>query len=564
MKGMKLSLCVVVLFLFSGNIAVAATWSGMWTSGTDGTGSLIGVSQYEQQINAVYIQPSSAAIQAGFKGGDPVFYGTLSGQTLTGKVHQRCGATDQARCPSACGDKYNDMTMTLSSDGNTLQGQYINFTVSDSCVVTNNTAWTPITLTRHDYGNVNGDYRVDLADTILALRISAGISVSQTINLNADVNGDKKIGIGEAIYILQKVAGLRFDGILMVGQITDTRTSIGHVVIDEGKQEVLGISGVKDSSGKLTSLTGVTLASATDKNRWTNLTLDPATRLPKTIDFPDGTQIRFANYTGTTVELSSYNANGKLLKGPVIQPFDSSSLKNLRDDNSKLLDNLIWAGSQAFATAMLAAEVSAVVAGVSVVAPELLIFAGASIVVSGILKMAEAAYPDDPIVRFANNTFGDISTVIDCATGSVGGCLIGLGTKVYEMTKNQVSSIPISWMGIWVSDGGSEHGISQNGQQINGYLTKPSASASSQYGWNAGDPAFYGTLSGKTMTGTIYLHYLVEYKSLCPAKWSSSSGVTMTMSSDGKTISGNFTKNMMDKNCVVTGTSSATVTYTRQ
>ncbi len=58
-------------------------------------------------------------------------------------------------------------------------------------------------------GDINGDDSVNLADAILALRIVAGISVSETINLNAEVNSDKKIGIEEVICILQVVSGLR-------------------------------------------------------------------------------------------------------------------------------------------------------------------------------------------------------------------------------------------------------------------------------------------------------------------------------------------------------------------
>jgi len=57
-------------------------------------------------------------------------------------------------------------------------------------------------------GDLNGG-GVDLADAILALRILAGIPVTEAINLNADVNGDKKIGMEEVIFILQKVSGLR-------------------------------------------------------------------------------------------------------------------------------------------------------------------------------------------------------------------------------------------------------------------------------------------------------------------------------------------------------------------
>jgi len=79
------------------------------------------------------------------------------------------------------------------------------------------TAWSDVksinssgsvpTVKKGDVNGSGGD--PDLADAIPVLRILAGISVTETINLNADVNGDGKIGIEEVIYILQIVAGLR-------------------------------------------------------------------------------------------------------------------------------------------------------------------------------------------------------------------------------------------------------------------------------------------------------------------------------------------------------------------
>ena len=62
-------------------------------------------------------------------------------------------------------------------------------------------------ITNPSCGNLNGDTFLDLADAIIALRVSAGINVS--LSLSGDVNGDGKIGMEEAIYILQSVAGLR-------------------------------------------------------------------------------------------------------------------------------------------------------------------------------------------------------------------------------------------------------------------------------------------------------------------------------------------------------------------
>ncbi len=54
-------------------------------------------------------------------------------------------------------------------------------------------------------GDVNADGKSDLADVILALKISAGFTESG-VNLNADTDGDETIGIAEAIRILQKLA----------------------------------------------------------------------------------------------------------------------------------------------------------------------------------------------------------------------------------------------------------------------------------------------------------------------------------------------------------------------
>lgn len=62
-------------------------------------------------------------------------------------------------------------------------------------------------------GDMNGDLSVNLADAILALKITAGADSSGMIvpdypNSGADANGDSRIGMEDAVYILQKVAGL--------------------------------------------------------------------------------------------------------------------------------------------------------------------------------------------------------------------------------------------------------------------------------------------------------------------------------------------------------------------
>ena len=62
-----------------------------------------------------------------------------------------------------------------------------------------------ITVTISVNGDIDCDGDRDLADLILALKISAGIATTDETVCNADVNNDGKIGVEELIYILQEV-----------------------------------------------------------------------------------------------------------------------------------------------------------------------------------------------------------------------------------------------------------------------------------------------------------------------------------------------------------------------
>jgi hypothetical protein len=58
-------------------------------------------------------------------------------------------------------------------------------------------------------GDINNDGSVNLADAILALKVSVGIHPSASVHTTADVDGDGEIGLAEAIYAVQAAAGLR-------------------------------------------------------------------------------------------------------------------------------------------------------------------------------------------------------------------------------------------------------------------------------------------------------------------------------------------------------------------
>lgn len=145
MKKMRFLFWVAVLFILSGSVAFAADWTGIWVNSG---GSEFSISQNGQQINAVYTKPSvNAAQQAGWKSGDRFFYGTLNGQAMTGKVHTHFPVSYQTLCPAQW-DGYSDVVLTMSSDGNTIQGQYVGSVLNSDCSVIMNTEPSSFILTR--------------------------------------------------------------------------------------------------------------------------------------------------------------------------------------------------------------------------------------------------------------------------------------------------------------------------------------------------------------------------------------------------------------------------------
>ncbi len=73
-------------------------------------------------------------------------------------------------------------------------------------------SWTDKTLPKADTtpGDVDNDEIVNLADAVLALKISAGTDVSgQILNSDASIGTNNRIGMEDAVFILQVVAGLR-------------------------------------------------------------------------------------------------------------------------------------------------------------------------------------------------------------------------------------------------------------------------------------------------------------------------------------------------------------------
>jgi hypothetical protein len=107
---------------------------------------------------------------------------------------------------------------------------------------------------------------------------------------------------------------------------------------------------------------------------------------------------------------------------------------------------------------------------------------------------------------------------------------------ILSLTTMQVGAIDLS--GNWI---GSNVGANlvQNGQTVEGYYTSLTTDLQEKYGFNIGDKMIYGTFDGVTYQGKTLLHFPVDYKHC--ENWAIWCDVTLTLSSDGNTLSGTAT-----------------------
>ena len=117
--------------------------SGLWVHEDWGEMS---ISQDGQQVNATYTNLSSFTTERGFKVGDQAFYGTFEDQNLSGKLQLHFPVTYQSACPDQW-TMWGDLALTLSEDGDTLQGQAYHHNIHEDCSITD-LGWDPFTLTR--------------------------------------------------------------------------------------------------------------------------------------------------------------------------------------------------------------------------------------------------------------------------------------------------------------------------------------------------------------------------------------------------------------------------------
>lgn len=158
---------LVSLFLLGGTSAWAAVpeakkvdLSGLWNSGED----IVRISQSGQSVTATWAQMSEAAQrESGWKpGGDLSFRGTLEGNRLRGELHYRFSKKSWKQCP-AHREGWTEVVLTLSPDGDTLQGHWLDQILYSDCTVRRGEGkpWTITRQVRKEYqvAKVVIDYR---------------------------------------------------------------------------------------------------------------------------------------------------------------------------------------------------------------------------------------------------------------------------------------------------------------------------------------------------------------------------------------------------------------------
>jgi len=98
---------------------------------------------------------------------------------------------------------------------------------------------------------------------------------------------------------------------IKVTQITDPNTELAFVGTT-GK-EAIGIFGKKDKDGRLTKVNRIYFGSQTELNKNFSITLGDD-YLPKTMEFPDGSQIEFSDYANNEAIATYHSSNGNTVK----------------------------------------------------------------------------------------------------------------------------------------------------------------------------------------------------------------------------------------------------------
>ncbi len=140
-----------------------------------------------------------------------------------------------------------------------------------------------------------------------------------------------------------------------------------------------------------------------------------------------------------------------------------------------------------------------------------------------------------------------------------------LSTIVSAILTQAATAVDLT--GIWEASGttgGVQISFTQTGQTVEGTCTFPDETIL-KYGYVSGTKCRYGTFDGTTFNGKWLANYPVEFKTKCPSQWSGWSDMTLTISPDGKMLTGSRKQSSISyPSCLETDNSWENVSYTRK
>jgi len=137
-----LSIAIAAAFLFAGSAQAQKPMdlSGLWVRDD---GGVVRFSQDAQKVRAVHVELAVPIRDVfGFRPGDDHMAGILEGRTLRGKMYVHLPVERKSRCPEQWA-RLTDIELTVSEDGNTIEGRWEWHQVRDKdCSITRR-EWQP-------------------------------------------------------------------------------------------------------------------------------------------------------------------------------------------------------------------------------------------------------------------------------------------------------------------------------------------------------------------------------------------------------------------------------------
>lgn len=144
-----------------------------------------------------------------------------------------------------------------------------------------------------------------------------------------------------------------------------------------------------------------------------------------------------------------------------------------------------------------------------------------------------------------------------CRLSAMLGMLLVGSSAVYAQT-------PVDLAGAWTREDGGVLRITQEGQAVKMVHTEVTRAVHQDFGFNPGDEHVAATLEGRALRGKMHAHLPVQWKTICPDQWDHWTGIELTLSEDGETLTGRWEQTFFSRDkCQLTHTQWLPRQYTR-